>query len=136
MENKAKEWFVNNIIYIIVTLISAVFLFSAIFEISETGKTLEEILLNSALILVIGYVITVLLDIQGIFKGGKTKEVISIKQNHDKVVERAEPYAKDLDIFCEQENISNLKASKNKNTCKGWLNYDECFNQNSFSKRS
>ena len=37
-ENKAKEWFVNNIIYII-TLISAVFLFSAIFEISETENT-------------------------------------------------------------------------------------------------
>lgn len=134
MENKAKEWFVNNIIYIIVTLISAVFLFSAIFEISETGKTLEEILLNSALILVIGYVITVLLDIQGIFKGGKTKEVISIKQNHDKVVERAEPYAKDLDIFCEQENISNLRQARTRILAKAGLNYDECFNQNSSAK--
>ena len=61
-------------------------------------KTLEEILLNSALILVIGYVITVLLDIQGIFKGGKTEEVIKIKQSHEKVVELAEPY-KDLDTF-------------------------------------
>lgn len=134
MENKAKEWFVNNIIYIIVTLISAVFLFSAIFEISETGKTLEEILLNSALILVIGYVITVLLDIQGIFKGGKTKEVINIKQNHDKVVERAEPYAKDLDIFCEQENISNLRQARTRILAKAGLNYDECFNQNSSAK--
>lgn len=134
MENKAKEWFVNNIIYIIVTLISAVFLFSAIFEISETGKTLEEILLNSALILVIGYVITVLLDIQGIFKGGKTKEVINIKQNHDKVVERAEPYAKDLDIFCEQENISNLRQARTRILAKAGLNYDECFNQNGSAK--
>jgi hypothetical protein len=133
-ENKAKEWFVNNIIYIIVALISAVFLFSAIFEISETGKTLEEILLNSALILVIGYVITVLLDIQGIFKGGKTEEVIKIKQSHEKVVELAEPYAKDLDTFCEQENISNLRQARTRILAKAGLNYDECFNENGSAK--
>lgn len=134
MENKAKEWFVNNIIYIIVTLISVVFLFSAIFEISETGKTLEEILLNSALILVIGYVITVLLDIQGLFKGGKTEEVIKIKQSHEKVVERVEPYAKDLDTFCEQENIRNLRQARTRILAKAGLNYDECFNENGSAK--
>ena len=55
-ENKAKEWFINNIIYFILILISVIFLFTAIFEISETGKSLGEILLIKCLILVIGYI--------------------------------------------------------------------------------
>ena len=40
-ENKAKEWFINNIIYFILILISVIYLFTAIFEIAETGKSLR-----------------------------------------------------------------------------------------------
>ncbi len=134
MENKAKDWFINNIIYFIITLISAIYLFTAIFEIAETGKTATEILLNSALILVIGYVVTILFDIQGIFKGSRTKEVIDAKGNHEKVVERVEPFAKDLDDFCESENINNLRQSRTRLLAKAGLNYEDCFNSNGSAK--
>lgn len=131
---KAKEWFINNIIYFILILISVIYLFTAIFEIAETGKSLSEILLSSALILVIGYIVTALFDIQGIFKGTKTKEVIGVKENHEKTVELVEPFASELDAFCEQENKDNLRQSRTRLLAKAGLNYSDCFNEDSSAK--
>ena len=134
MENKRKDWFINNLIYLVILLISVVFIFTAIFKIAESGKTISEILLNSALILVLAYTITALLDIQGIFKGGKTKEVTDIKKKHEEIVTSVEPIAGKLDAFCIDENKDNLKQIRTRFLAKAGIDYDSCFDEKGASK--
>ena len=46
------------------------------------------------------------------FKGGKTKEVIDIKNEHEKTVILVEPHANKLDDFCLEESNENLKQTR------------------------
>ena len=65
--NRFKDWFINNAIFLIIGLIAIAYLFTALFKFIETGKTIGEVLLSSALIFIMAYSVSTLFDIQGIF---------------------------------------------------------------------
>lgn len=131
---ETKQFFINNAIYFMIFLISVIFTLSAVFEVVETNRSIINILIDSALIMIVGFIITGLFDIQGIFKGSQTVEVVEAKKNHAKAVEEVKPYGNFLDEHCELESKKELKNERSKILLAEGLTYEMCFDENGLAK--
>lgn len=134
VKNKFKDWFTDKIFYIIIFLGSAVYILRNLITISETGKTVGEIIYDGALFMAFGFIISFLFNLQGILKGYKTKEVTNEKEKHENLVEDISPYANNLDAFCETKTKENLKAVRTRILLREGMAYQEFFNEDGSSK--
>ena len=59
-KQRAVGWVKRNLVYVAVFLLSIVYILGGLLKIIETGKSIENIILDGSLALVVGWVITAL----------------------------------------------------------------------------
>lgn len=122
-----KNFVYQNIGYITVGLVSAVFMATAFIEMGVTGKSVGEIISESALMFFLGVFINYILDIQGIINGERDERVIKTLELHGQTVERISPFIERLDAWCAKQNEEALVLQRTKLLASGGLKYSECF---------
>ena len=134
MAEKVKQFFKENICYIVVILVSSIYVASGLVRIGETGKTISEILADGVVSLLLGFFLDVLFDLQGLSEGEKDKEVQKVYKEHSEIVVQINPIIDELDGWCENKNIYNLKLQRLKMLSMAGLKYEDVFDEKGVSK--
>ena len=118
----------DNIIIIFIVIISLTYIFRGLIVLEPTGKTLKDILFDSALSLVMGMLLTILIGDYGIIKAKNSKMFILSKNEYAKSIENVDPYIQYLDEYCVEKNEKKLKQAKVKYLRKFGIRYDDYIN--------
>lgn len=132
---KVKNFFVRNIGYFIVALVSLIYIATAIITIDKTGKTLGQIVADSALVFFLGFFITRVFDLQGILSGEQDDRVIKAINVHGETVVKISPYIDRLDKWCRLKNEENLRIQRTRILATEGLKYVDYFNADGSSKK-
>ena len=124
-----KNFLHQNLGYITVTLVCAVFMATAFVQMGRTGKTVGEIVSESALMFFLGIFVNYILDIQGIINGERDPRVIKTQELHSEVVERVSPFIERLDGWCREQNAEAQRMQRTRILAAGGLKYSECFDE-------
>lgn len=124
---KIREAIRQYIGYIVIFLTSVVYVLTAVIRIDATGKTIPQIIGDSAVIFFLGVFFNRLFGVQGIQRGESDPRVVAAKELHGDAVMRIADRIDKLDEWCEIENAKNLKIQRTKILAKAGLTYDECF---------
>ena len=124
---KGKDFLVRFAGYIVVFLLSAVFILASVVTISKSGRTIAEIIAEGALGLMFGLAIDSLLGIQGINNGKRSKEFMETKKLHGETVDNISPRIHELDAWCEKKNAEALVLQRTKILAARGLRYIDYF---------
>lgn len=120
----------NSAGYIAVFLVCAAYIATALIGITGGGKTVEQILSDTAIIFILGITINRLSDSQGMINGKNDPEFKATQHLHSDVVLRVAPYIDKLDEWCTIKNAENLKDQRIKILAAKALRYDDYFGDN------
>lgn len=134
MNEKIKDFFKQNIGYFIVALVSVVYIATAFITIDETGKTVEQIIADSAVVFFLGYFINRVFDLQGMMNGDRDERVQKAICVHGETVVKISPYIDKLDDWCNIKNKENLKLQRTKILASEGMRYDDYFNEDGSAK--
>jgi hypothetical protein len=113
--------------YLGVGIVALLYIGTAMFAPTASGKTLGSIIADGALGFVLGVSINFNLNMQGVLKGRNDPRMISTRTEHGKAVERISPYLHRLDGWCEQRNAEILKRERTRLLMAVGLRYEDCF---------
>lgn len=120
--------------YISVGLIAVAFVFVGLLTISKTGRTVKEIVYESALGFIVGMLMDSILSIQGINNGKRNELYLETKALHGQAVESISPHIHLLEPWCGIKNAENLRKQRTKIlACEG-LTYENYFDENGEAK--
>lgn len=131
---KLQQYFRDNIGFIIITIACLIYISRGLIEISETGKSFLDIVIDGALAYFFGLIINRLFDLQGLLIGDKDSDVIKTKMAHALIVEKIAPSIDKLDDWCEEKNKEALKVARIKILSTAGLKYNECFDEFGIAK--
>jgi len=124
-----KDWFSNNIFYIMLFFVTGIWILRGLLTLEESGKTIQQIITDSALFLIFSIVISELFNFQGILNGLKTKIIVFAKQKHEEFVAKVEKYGNEVELFCERKNSENKKSVRSRILIGEGLSYKDYFNE-------
>lgn len=124
-----KRVIMQNLGYIAVGIVCLIFMLTAFLEMGRTGKTVGEIITDSAVCFLLGCFINRILEIQGIFEGERDERVIKTLKLHDETVARVSPHIELLDEWCEGRNKVVLKMQRTKILACECIKYSDCFDE-------
>jgi len=127
MSDRVREFVQKNVCYVIVFLVSAIYVAAAVVKIEESGKTIAQILGDGAVALMMGVFITQLLDIQGIMNGERDERFKETFSLHSETVIKISPFIDRLDAWCEDKTAENLKLQRTRILATEGLKYDDYF---------
>ena len=133
-ENKVKSFVKNNFLYFIIAFACVAYIAYGFINITESGKTIIEIVGQGAVIILFGYAITYLFSMQGMLSGDKKKEVADTNELHSKCVKEIDPKINLMDGWCEIQNANALKSVRRSILNAVGLSYDECFDEDGIVK--
>lgn len=134
MNEKVKDFFRQNIGYFIVALVSVVYIATAFITIDETGKTVEQIIADSAIVFFLGFFINRVFDLQGMMNGDRDDRVQMAIAVHGETVVKISPYIDKLDDWCNIKNKENLKLQRTKILASEGMRYNDYFNEDGSAK--
>ncbi|MBQ8178312.1 MAG: hypothetical protein IJ033_03870 [Clostridia bacterium] len=134
MENKAKEFFKNNAGYLVVALVSLVYISTAIIQMGKTGKTIGQILTDGAVTFFLGFCINRIFEAQGFMNGDRDEKVTATIKLHGEIVEKISPNIDKLDKWCSAQNLQNLKLQRTKVLAQEGMKYDDFFGEDGEAK--
>ena len=100
-KNSFTEAFYKNAGYIVIILVSLVYMASSLISIEKTGKGVWEILGAGVLSMIVGFLINGVFRQIGIRKGDEDERTIATNNLHASIVEEITQCIDKLDIFCE-----------------------------------
>ena len=121
------EMFYKNAGYIVVVLISLVYVASSLINISKSGKTVYEIIGAGALSLIVGIMINGVFRSIGIRRGDEDERTVATNALHAKAVDEVVPYIDRLDEFCERENRRALREIRTRILAREGMKYGDYF---------
>lgn len=124
----------KNASYIVIVLISLIYIASSLIMISKTGKSVLEILGTGALSLIVGMLINSAFRGIGLRRGEADERTLSTSELHASVVEEISPYIDKLDEFCELENARALKIIRSRILMRAGLKYENCFDESAMAR--
>lgn len=127
--DKLRQYIRDNGISILIFLACLVYISRGLIELSESGKTVLEIILDGALLYVFGLFINRLCELQGLLMGERDEKVISTNKLHAETVEKVNSYIDKLDSWCELKNKDALKTARITILSKAGLKYNSCFDE-------
>ncbi len=133
--NTFIESLYKNAGYLVVMLISLVYIASSLIMISKTGKSIAEIIGTGFLSLIVGVLINSAFRSIGIRRGEEDERTISTNQLHASAVEDIIPYIDMLDEYCEIENERLIKRIRTRILARVGLRYEDCFDENGIVKK-
>lgn len=134
MAEKIKKFLKENICYIVVVLVSLIYVASGLVRIGETGKTISEIIADGVVSLLLGFFLDVLFDLQGLSEGERDDEVQKVYKEHGEIIVEINPIIDDLDDWCDKKNVANLKLQRLKILSMAGLKYDDVFDDDGVAK--
>lgn len=129
-----KRGISQNLGYIIVALICLVFMLTAFLEMGRTGKTIGEIITDSAVFFFLGCLVTRMLDLQGLSEGERDERVIKTLELHGATVDLISPYIEELDEWCDEKNRAAMKMQRSKILACECMRYGDCFDNDGIAK--
>ena len=121
------EMFYKNAGYVVVVLISFVYVASSLVNISRSGKSVYEIVGTGVLSLILGVLINGIFRSMGVQKGDSDERTLATNQLHAKSIEEILPYIDRLDEFCEAENARALRAVRARILAREGMKYSDYF---------
>lgn len=134
MSIKGKDFFIRFSGYISVGMIAVTFVLVGLLTISKTGRTVNEIVIESALGFIVGMLVDSILGMQGINNGKRNELYLSTKALHGETVESISPYIHQLDEWCRRKNEDNLRRQRTKILMNEELAYKDYFDENGKAK--
>lgn len=127
MYDKVKVFLKQNVGYFVVALVSAIYIATAFVAIDETGKTIEQIIADTAVVFFLGYFINRVFDLQGMMNGDRDERVQMAIVVHGETVVKISPYIDKLDEWCNIKNEENLKLQRTKILASEGMRYEDYF---------
>ena len=128
-KNSFTEIFYKNAGYIVVVLISVVYVASSLINISRSGKSVYEIIGAGVLSLIVGILINGIFRSIGLRRGDEDERSVATHALHAKTVDEITPYIDRLDEFCEMENKRALKTVRTRILAREGLKYGDYFDE-------
>ena len=129
-KNSFTEAFYKNAGYVVVVLISIVYVASSLINISRSGKTVYEIIGAGVLSLIVGIMINGVFRSMGVRRGDEDERTIATNALHAKTVDEISPHIDKLDDFCERENKRVLKEIRTRILAREGMKYSDYFDEN------
>ena len=127
MKYDIRKFMFKNIGFLLVALVSALYIVKGLYTLGESGKTVAQIIGDGALSASVGFIIGHLFRQTGINYGNDDIEVVKTKSYHTKLLDCIAPYIDKLDNFCDEESRLTLESIRARILSAGGLSYDECF---------
>lgn len=134
MNEKIRDFFKQNIGYFIVALVSIVYIATAFITVDETGKTIGEIIADTAVVFFLGLFINRVFDLQGMMNGDRDERVQMAIVTHGETVVKISPYIDRLDEWCKLKNEENLKVQRTRVLASEGIRYEDYFNEDGSAK--
>lgn len=134
MSNKIKSFFRDNMFYIIIGVVSLVYILTGAFKIIETGKTVLQLVGDCFLSFIISYFIIETLGLQGIMYGNKSKSVEDSRKSHKQAIRKNKTRLPKLSEWCTKKNKDTEKEAKELALLDSGITYDQ-FIKNNFDKK-
>lgn len=132
--NKVKDFVRSSLGYFAVALISAVYIAAALIRMSETGKTVSQIIADGAMTFFMGIIINRMMELQGMLNGDSMANVKATYMEHGKAVVRISPYIERLDGWCDEKTKEMLKYLRIKALASQGMKYDMYFDADGRAK--
>ena len=126
-KNNLTEAIYKNAGYVVVVLISFVYVASSLINISRSGKSVYEIVGTGVLSLILGVLINGIFRSMGVQKGDCDERTLATNALHGRTIEEIIPYIDKLDDFCEMENKRALKTVRTRILAREGLKYSDYF---------
>lgn len=124
---KIREFIHRNAGYGAAILASAVYLATSFVRIDKTGKSVYQIIVDSAIIFMIGFFIHRVFDIQGLLIGERNELYQKSMRLHGEAVIKVAPDLDKLDDWCFLKNADNLRVQRIRILSEEGLRYGEYF---------
>lgn len=134
MGEKARDFLKKNIGYMVVGLVSAIYIATSVITMGKTGKTFGEIMADGAVVLFLGVFVNRIFDLQGMMNGDREERVQETIRLHGEAVVRVSPYLDRLDKWCEEKNEEALKMQRTKILASEGMRYDDYFDEKGGAK--
>lgn len=134
MGEKARDFLKKNIGYMVVGLLSAIYIATSVITMGKTGKTIGEIMADGAIVLFLGVFINRIFDLQGMMNGEREERVQDTIRMHGEAVVRISPYLDRLDGWCDEKNAEALKMQRTKILAGEGMRYDDYFDERGGAK--
>ena len=134
MGEKARDFLKKNIGYMVVGLVSAIYIATSVITMGKTGKTFGEIMADGAVVLFLGVFVNRIFDLQGMMNGDREERVQETIRLHGEAVVRVSPYLDCLDKWCEEKNEEALKMQRTKILASEGMRYDDYFDEKGGAK--
>lgn len=126
-KNSFAEMFYKNAGYVVVVLISFVYVASSLINISRSGKSVYEIVGTGVLSLILGVLINGIFRSMGVQKGDSDERTLATNALHGRTIEEILPYIDKLDDFCEMENKRAIKTVRTRILAREGMKYSDYF---------
>lgn len=126
--NKVQSWFKDNISLIAIVVMSIVYVFYGVVKITETGKTIWQIVGDCAISFAYGYTLKILLNNQGVLMGEKSPTFINTKNFYVGLLDDISPIQHYLGNFCDYQNEITLQKAQKTILRSELLSYDDFIN--------
>ena len=130
MSNKIKNFFKDNIFYIIIAVVSVVYILTGVFEVIETGKTVLQLIADCFLSFIISYFIIETLGLQGIMYGNKSKSVEDARAEHKDAIRKNKSRLPKLPAWCKEKNTTSEEEAKELALLDSGITYEQFKNNN------
>lgn len=134
METRLKSFLRNYLGYMTVALVSLIYIATAFVTVTETHKTVSQILADGILSFLMGILINRIFDTQGIMNGDRDERVLATIKLHGETVDRCVPYMDQLESWCEYKNEEALKRSRKYYLSARAIRYDAFFDADGMPK--
>lgn len=131
---KMKVFLTKNAIYIAIGLLSIVYIVSGFIKISETGKTLMQIVGESILVFLFSYFVIQAFSLQGIINGETSIEVKNARELFENVKNSLGSNISKLSNWVRLKNLQVEKEMKIEALCEWGITYEDFINDN-FDKK-
>lgn len=131
---KKKDLFIRFSGYISVGFIAMVFVAMGLITISKTGRSVSEIVIESALGFIVGLLIDSILGLQGLSNGKRNDLFLETRTLHGETVDGISPHIHELDSWCAKKNSEALKLQRTRILAAEEMKYDDYFDQNGQGK--
>lgn len=125
---KIQTWLKENISLLAIIIISVVYVLYGLITITETGKTLGQIIADGSVSFLMGYLIKTLLNNQGLVNGEKSEAFLKTKAFYLSLLDEINPYQHFLSGYCEYENELMLRKAQTSILKSHVLKYEDFIN--------
>lgn len=126
---KFNDIFRDYIGYILSLLVVLAYILTAVFSLNETGQTIEQIIVSSFIIFVLGILLSNTLGHQGINDGEKDNDVIQTKEEHNKNLLNTQEFWFEVADFCSLKNTQAIRQERERILNFATLRYIDYFNE-------